>query len=346
MKRSKNRTYTNISFSLTAACFFLAILLLCLSEGLGFRNLKEGEPAPDFELKDLDGNVYSLSRLKGKVIIILYWRVGQERSIKALKELKILSENFINQPLQILAITKDTKEKSQIKAIRKSLALPFLVLLDQNNKVYSDFGVFVFPSTTLIDKKGVYQYHYGGFRDNYQEKLSAQIKKLLGLITDEKLERGKQKVGTALTNSQRKAIHHINLGKKLEDKGLDEKALREFEKAVEMDPGNPEAHIVLGFSLLKQKNVDQALQIFQKAVELNPRSTDAKIGLGSAYRMQGKIDKALKILKSGLILSPDSALIHLELGKIYESLGNINEALKHYKQAAECALRLKKRRRF
>jgi Tfp pilus assembly protein PilF len=313
---------------------------------LGFRNLKEGEPAPDFELKDLYGNVYSLSKLKGKVVLILYWRVGQERPLKALQELKILSENFIDQPLQILTITKDTKEKSQIKDIRKSLELPFPVLLDRNDKVYSDFGVFVFPSTALIDKKGVYRYHYGGFRDGYKSELSRQIRLMLGLITKEELEREKQQKSSAQTDAQRKAIHHIRLGEKLKDKGLDEKALREFEKAMEMDPGNPEAHIVLGFSLLKQKNVDQALQIFQKAVELNPRSTDAKIGLGSAYRMQGKIDKALKILKSGLILSPDSALIHLELGKIYESLGNINDALKHYKQAAECALRLKKRRRF
>jgi tetratricopeptide (TPR) repeat protein len=335
-----------LGFILKAACICLAIFLSGPSEGLGFRNLKEGEHAPDFKLKDLDGNVYSLSGLKGKVVLILYWRVGQERSVKALKELKILSENFIDQPLQILAITKDTEEKSQIKDIRKSLALPFPVLLDVKAKIYTDFGVFVFPSTALIDKKGVYQYHYGGFRDGYKSELSQQIRLMLGLITKEELEKEKQQKSSGQTDAQRKAIHHIRLGKKLEDKGLYEKALQEFEKAAEMDPGNPEAHVELGFSLLEQKEVDRALQHFQKAAKLNPLSADAKIGLGSAYRMQGKTDKALEILKTGLKLCPDSALVHFELGKIYESLGNANEALKHYKQAAECALRLRRRRKL
>jgi tetratricopeptide (TPR) repeat protein len=327
---------------LFAAGLFCIILLVGLPDCWGFRHLKEGEPVPDFKLNDLDGNAHSLSRAKGKAVLVLYWRVGQERSLMALKELKTISKNFTGQPLQILAITKDTYKKIQLIELIKSLDLPFPVLLDTEARVYSEFGVFVFPSAALIDKKGIYRFHYGGFREGYQDELSGQIKLLLGLITEEELKNKKQPNGSELTETKKKALRHIRMGKKLQDKGMDDKARLEFEKAVELDPDNPKAHTALGFSLIARKETGQALESFQKALEMNPRSTDAKMGLGSAYRLQGDTDKALEIYESGIRLCPDSARFHLELGKIYESLGRCKDAAKHFKASAECFLKMEK----
>ena len=156
-------------FKLTV-CLFLGILLVTSAQLWGFRHLKEGEPAPDFKLKDLEGKNYSLSESKGKVVIILYWRTDQERSLNALKALKQLSESFSNQPVRILTITKDS-DTSAIKEVKQSLELPFPILLDSKEEVYSQFGVFVFPSTAIIDQKGIYRFHYGGFREDYQKRL-------------------------------------------------------------------------------------------------------------------------------------------------------------------------------
>ncbi|MCK5257773.1 MAG: redoxin domain-containing protein, partial [Deltaproteobacteria bacterium] len=104
-----------------AACLFLTICLFDLPQCWGFRHLKEGEIPPDFKLKDLSGKTHSLSQSKGKVVLVLYWRVGQGRSLKALKELKVVFEKLSDQPLEILAITKDTDKLSEIKNLKKSL---------------------------------------------------------------------------------------------------------------------------------------------------------------------------------------------------------------------------------
>jgi peroxiredoxin len=166
-------------------CLLSAIFMTGSSQCWGFRNLKEGEPAPDFKLKDLDGKTYSLSKAKGKVTVILYWRPGQERSLNALKALKGISEELSDQPLQILAITKDADKLSKIKSLKESLQIPYPILLDREAEVYAKFGVFVFPATALIDKKGIYRFHHGGFRDNYYEEISGLVRILLGLITKE-----------------------------------------------------------------------------------------------------------------------------------------------------------------
>jgi len=309
----------------------------------GFRNLKEGEPAPDFKLKDLDGKTYSLSKAKGKVTVILYWRPGQERSLNALKALKGIAEELSDQPLQVLAITKETDKLSEIKSLKKSLEIPCPILLDRDAEVYAKFGVFVFPATALIDKKGIYHFHHGGFRDNYYEEISGLVRILLGLITKEGLKAENGKNFSSLTEDQKRAINRIKLGKTLRKRGMNEKALQNLKEAVELDESNPEGHILLGLLLLDQQDTDQALQHLKKGIELDPRSIEAKIGLGRAYRMKGQTDKALGALQNGLSLCPDSAIIHLELGKIYESLGKTNEALKHYKASAECSIKTDKR---
>ena len=309
----------------------------------GFRNLKEGEPSPDFTLKDLDGKIFSLSQSKGKVTIILYWRLNQDRSLGALKELKHVFEKLSDQPLQVLAITKDTDKLSAIKSLKKSLEIPYPILLDRDAEVYAEFGVFVFPSTALIDKKGVYRFHHGGFRENYYEEIFGQSRILLGLITKEGLNAKNGKNFSSLTDDQKRAINHIKLGKTLRKRGMNEKALQNLKEAVELDEANPEGHILLGLLLLDQHETDQALQHLKRGIELDPKSIDAKIGLGRAYRMKGQMDKALGTLQNGLSLCPDSAIIHLELGKIYESLGKTNEALKHYKASAECFLKTNQR---
>lgn len=323
-------------------CLLITTFVTDSSQCWGFRNLKEGKPAPDFKLKDLDGNTHSPAQSKGKVKIILYWRPGQERSLNALKALKGISEEFSNQPLQILAITKDADKLSKIKDLKKSIAPPYPILLDREAEVYAKFGVFVFPATALIDKKGIYRFHHGGFRDNYYEEISGQVKILLGLTTKEALEVENKKDVLSFTDDQKRAINQIKLGKTLRQRGMDEKALQNFKKAVELDDANPEGHILLGILLLDQQETDQALQHLKKGFELDPKSLEAKIGLGRAYRMKGHTDNALGILQDGLSLCPNSAIIHLELGKTYESLGKTNEALEHYKASAEFSLKTNK----
>ena len=309
-----------------------------------FRNLLEGQPMPEFSLKGIDGRLYDRSSIKDKICLITYFRSDQPRSEKALLALKALSEKFSGQPLVFLAITKDA-DKGSVENLNGSLKLPFPILFDENAMLYKDLGVFVFPVTAIFDREMLLSYQYAGFRDDFQDELSGQIRLLLGLVTKEELAKEHLKKGLQQSESQKKSNQHLNLGIKLYSKGMTEKAGLEFEKALELDPENTDANIEMGYCLLEQKSPDKAIAFFEKALQLNQRSADAKIGLGMVYRLQGKTKDALEILKSAVDLCPDSSKIHLELGKIYESLGEKEEALQHYKKAATCAINFEKRRR-
>lgn len=344
----KKSTLLNGHFRTIFNHIYLLIAVLCVmsvaSPCQAFRNLLEGQPMPEFSLKGLDGRIYDRSALKNKICIITYIRLGQPRSEQALLALKALSEKFSGQPLVFLAITKDADSESAEK-IKQTLNLSFPVLFDENALLYKDLGVFVFPVTAIFDREMLLSYQYAGFRDDFQDEFSGQIRLLLGLVTKEELAKEPLNKGLQQSESQKKTNQHLNLGIKLYSKGMTEKACLEFEKALELDPENTEANIEMGYCLLEQKAPDKAIAFFEKALQLNQQSADAKIGLGMAYSLQGKTKDALEILKSAIVLCPDSSKIHLELGKIYESLGEKEEALQHYKKSAICAMDLEKRRR-
>ena len=50
-----------------------ALLLFCLA-GAGFAGVNVGDPARDFTLPDVDGNMHSLSDFKGKVVMLFFWQ--------------------------------------------------------------------------------------------------------------------------------------------------------------------------------------------------------------------------------------------------------------------------------
>lgn len=46
---------------------------LALAAPAAFAELKEGDAAPDFEMKGSDGETYKLSELKGKAVVVAWY---------------------------------------------------------------------------------------------------------------------------------------------------------------------------------------------------------------------------------------------------------------------------------
>ena len=53
-------------------------------------------------------------------------------------------------------------------------------------------------------------------------------------------------------------------------------AIKDFEKAIELDPQSSEAHLWLGLALRKENRNAEARKEFQKALDLNPARLWAK----------------------------------------------------------------------
>jgi len=87
-------------------------------------------------------------------------------------------------------------------------------------------------------------------------------------------------------------------------------ALDSVNRAIELDPHNPENYVSHGVGMLYLPaafggGVDLAVKDFRKAIELNPASSDAWLWLGIALRKQNHDAEARSAFEKVLKLDPD-----------------------------------------
>lgn len=138
-----------------------------------FHDIKVGEPAPDFTLKDLDGNEVSLSDYIGKTVIINFWQTTCPYCKIEMPDLeKIYKEN--DKDVVVLAVSVAENEKT-VRPFIDDGGYTFPVLLDEKGEVATIYLVGGFPTSYFIDKDGILLGGVPGMM-NYQQ--------LTGIIND------------------------------------------------------------------------------------------------------------------------------------------------------------------
>ncbi len=102
-------------------------------------------------------------------------------------------------------------------------------------------------------------------------------------------------------SKEEQAEKHFRKGFKYQDQGNLEKALEEYQKAVQLNPGYVKVYTNIGTIYLERKDYDQAIQQFKKVIELNYWDRKAHYNLGLAYLYKGEKDMAqeeVEFLKS------------------------------------------------
>lgn len=131
------------------------------------------QPAPLFALKDLNGKSYSLSELKGKVVIVDFWATWCGPCKASLPGMQMAVNKYKNNP-DVVFLFVDCWEEGDnyLPVVKKFIAdnnYVFNVLLDEKgedgrqSKVVSSFGVGGIPTKFVIDKNGHIRFKYVGY---------------------------------------------------------------------------------------------------------------------------------------------------------------------------------------
>jgi tetratricopeptide (TPR) repeat protein len=117
------------------------------------------------------------------------------------------------------------------------------------------------------------------------------------------------------------------------------KAESEFEKWVEREPNNSEAHYYYAFSLWYTDERGDAINELEKAIKLNDKIEKYFLTRAIWLNNEEEYDETIKDCKRCLDLNPDNWMCHNRLGLSYISLKrkDISKALIHCKRAVEIA---------
>ena len=100
-----------------------------------------------------------------------------------------------------------------------------------------------------------------------------------------------------------------------------------YQRAAELEPGNPESVRLAGASAAILGRLDEALQLQRRAVDLDPLNAHSWEGLGEIEFRGGKLVEAEADLKKAHELRPDDFLSSTFLSEIYVTQGRPQDAL-------------------
>jgi uncharacterized protein len=118
------------------------------------------------------------------------------------------------------------------------------------------------------------------------------------------------------------------------------RALRRYDKALEAQPGNPDARNNRGLCLHKLGQCRQAIEDFAAAIRSNPRIPSYHLNMGKVRLADGDAPGAIEAFDTALQLDPSYAEAQYNKGWALLDLGMVAEALgvlSHVSEDSECA---------
>ena len=142
---------------------FVAILGLLPFDvwSMGSRVPTVGMQAEDFSLIDLEGKSQSLSQYRGKIVLVNFWATWCKPCKLEMPAMQASFDKLRDKGFVVLAIN-ELEDDAKVREFIKQYGYTFPVLMDRDNKVANQFGVFGIPVTVFVDEKGVVQEYIRG----------------------------------------------------------------------------------------------------------------------------------------------------------------------------------------
>jgi peroxiredoxin len=157
---------------------FVVIVLLVALVGLpafdgwsmGSRVPAVGMQAEDFRLTDLEDKQQSLSQYRGKIVLVNFWATWCKPCTTEMPAMQKIYDKLRDKGFVVLAVN-ELEDDAKVREHIKQYGHTFPVLMDHDNKVANQFGVFGLPVSVFVDEKGIIQEYIKG-----------------GLLTEQKID--------------------------------------------------------------------------------------------------------------------------------------------------------------
>lgn len=165
---------------------FLTIVLLALVMSLYSCQKKDltvaeiGKKAPSFSLRDVNGNLVSLSDFQGRVVVIDFWATWCGPCKESSQELERLHNSYKDRGAVVLGISMDigSGAAGNVKDFAGRYNLTYRMLID-DGAVSKSYKVTNIPLTYILDKDHVIVRSLVGYVPGYEGIISDEIERLL-----------------------------------------------------------------------------------------------------------------------------------------------------------------------
>lgn len=117
--------------------------------------LQIGAPAPDFNLRTLEGKPVTLSALRGYAVLINLWATWCPPCAQEMPAIQRMYIEYRDQGLVVLAVNVTAQDNPlNIQPFVERYGLTFPILLDETGQVSAAYGLRSLPTSYFIGRDG------------------------------------------------------------------------------------------------------------------------------------------------------------------------------------------------
>jgi peroxiredoxin len=143
------------------------------------KTLQLGDPAPNFQLRDMDGRLVSLEEHRGKVVLLNFWATWCGPCRVEMPAMEQLYRSLSRRDFEILAVSTDPQGAAVTRPFQRELRLSFPILHDADFRVGLTFGARTLPMSFLIDRQGIIRERIFGALDWHSPEATRAIQMLM-----------------------------------------------------------------------------------------------------------------------------------------------------------------------
>jgi len=242
---------------------------------IGDRRVQVGDSIADAELSTIDGRKEHLLGKGMLANVFVFFRPEQDRSLDTLKDMAACEKEFAAKQVRWIGVVSDSWSIEVVKAFVKDAGTRMPVLVDEGDALYGKLGIRLHPVIGMVDRKGRLA-AFEPFRQiNYCERIRVRIKLLLGEATEADVAQVDNPERATTRTDDGVARRHVNFARTLHQLKQDDKALEELRKSFAIAPTAP-AHVLEGQILAGQGNCADALRAFDAALKIEPGNAVAQ----------------------------------------------------------------------
>src|SRR5262249_3347368 len=137
------------------------------------------QPVPAFDLESVDGTRLSSKALAGKVLLVDFWATWCQPCIEEIPRWNELYKRYQAKGFVALGMTIRSGWASDIKPDAEKLKIAYPVVVGNDDVEKGFGGIWGFPTTFLVNRKGQIYKKYTGTYPQKQTQIEADIQKLL-----------------------------------------------------------------------------------------------------------------------------------------------------------------------
>jgi len=127
------------------------------------------EKAPELRTSSIwinsDGPL-KLSELRGKVVLVDFWAFDCDPCKETIPRIEAFHEKYAKEGLVVIGVhTPRTELEKQVPKLReaiKAMGIRYPVVVDDKQKIFSDYRCDLWPTQFVIDKEGYIRLVHGG----------------------------------------------------------------------------------------------------------------------------------------------------------------------------------------